>query len=160
MPEIDLVDLLLADHVVLRALIEELDAADGPGDMRRIYLRIVAELSTHEAAEEEVAFPALRAAVPSSAEEALARIGEHDEVDELIAEMRLLAPSGHAFAKRACALVLDLRNHLDAEEDEVFPLLRSALSDERLVALAADVVAVKERAPAFHEHHADASIST
>jgi iron-sulfur cluster repair protein YtfE (RIC family) len=155
MPETrDVIDLLMADHLVLRSLLADLDASEQPSDMRGLYLRVVAELSSHEAAEEELVFPALLAAAPWAAHEALDRIGEHGEVDELIDEMRRLSPAGHAFAKRACALVLDLGAHLDIEEEIVFPLLRDALSPDQLVALAHQVMVVKERAPAFHEHHA------
>lgn len=153
---IDVVDLLLEDHQVLRGLLARLDAADRPSELRNVYLLLVAELATHEAAEEEVVFPAFRAASPSGAKEALDRMGEHEEVNELVEEMLRLPPSGHAFTKRACALVLDLTAHLDAEEELVFPILRDVLSREQLVDLVGRVASAKELAPAFHDHHAAA----
>lgn len=150
----DVVDVLLADHAVLRDLLARLDASDRPSEMRRLYLRIIDEFCTHEAAEEEVLFPVVRALVQSDADSVVASIGEHSEVDDLLTEMRCLPPSGCAFAKRAMALVVTLGAHLDAEEEQLFPLLREALGTDRLVDLAEAVVTSKERAPAFREHPA------
>jgi iron-sulfur cluster repair protein YtfE (RIC family) len=150
----DVIDLLLEDHRVVRGLLAELDAADQPEDLRRLYLRIVELHGGHEAAEEDVVFPALRRAAPAAANAALARMGEHEELDQLLEEMRRLAPSGHGFAKRAVALVLELTAHLDAEEQIVFPLLRQSLTPERRAALAVASVLAKDRAPAYREHPA------
>lgn len=147
--EPDVIDLLLEDHRVVRGLIAELDAADGPDEQRRLYLRIAELHCGHEAAEEHVVFPALRRAAPGAANAALARIGEHEELDQLLDEMQRLAPTGLAFAKRAVALVLELTAHLDAEEQLVFPLLRQYVPAQDLVALAAESARAKERAPAF-----------
>ena len=146
---LDVIDLLLEDHRIVRGLIAELDAADDPHEQRRLYLRIAELHCGHEAAEEHVVFPALRRAAPDAANAALARIGEHEELDQLLDEMQRLAPSGHGFAKRAVALVLALSAHLDAEEQLVFPLLRQALPAEHLVLLATESVRAKAMAPAF-----------
>lgn len=145
----DVIDLLLEDHCTVRGLLAELDAADTPDEQRRLYLRIAELHCGHEAAEEGVVFPALRRAAPGAANAALARIGEHEELDLLLDEMQRLTPSGHAFTKRAVALVLELTAHLDAEEQLVFPLLRQSLAPDALVALAVESARIKERAPAF-----------
>ncbi len=141
----DVIDILAADHRVIRELIAQLDAADRPGDMRHLYLRIVDELAAHEAAEEEVIFPVVRARFDTSA-----RVGEHMEVDDLLDEMRRLAPSCFGFAKRAGALVLAIGAHLDAEEEALVPVLWG-LSPEERVELGERVIRTKERAPAFRD---------
>lgn len=147
--KLDVIDLLLEDHRTVRVLIAELDAADDPDERRRLYLRIAELHCGHEAAEEHVVFPALRRAAPGAANAALARIGEHEELDQLLDEMQRLTPTGHGFAKRAVALVLELTAHLEAEEQLVFPLLRQYLTADQLVLLAAESTRAKERAPAF-----------
>lgn len=145
----DVIDLLLEDHRTVRRLLAELDAADTPDEQRRLYLRIAELHCGHEAAEEDVVFPALRRAAPGAANAALARIGEHEELDQLLDEMQRLSPTGLGFAKRAAALVLELTAHLDAEEQLVFPLLRRSLPAADLELLATQSVRAKERAPAF-----------
>ena len=60
--QIDAIELLLRDHRLIDGLAEQLDTVDDPAEIRRLYLRIVEELAAHEAAEQEVVFPAFRAA--------------------------------------------------------------------------------------------------
>jgi hypothetical protein len=50
----DVIELLLQDHRLIGRLADELDRIDDPADIGRLYLRIVDELSAHEAAEQEV----------------------------------------------------------------------------------------------------------
>ena len=61
--QIDAIELLLQDHRLIDGLAEQLDATDDPAEIRHLYLRIVEELAAHEAAEQEVVFPAFRAAL-------------------------------------------------------------------------------------------------
>jgi hemerythrin superfamily protein len=149
----DVIDVLLADHRVIGKLLDELEAAERPEDIRRLYLRIATELAAHEAAEQEVVFPALAVATGSGSGE---RLGEHEEINDLLAEMQQLGPSSFAFTKRAAALVLDLRAHFECEEEYVFPRLRELFPPERLEELADAVAVVKDAAPAFPPTHAPA----
>jgi hemerythrin superfamily protein len=140
----DVVDLLTADHRAIAALLDELEVAEDPTEIRRLYLQIASELSAHEAAEQQVVFPAL-----AGAEGEPDRVGEHEEINALLEEMRTLAPSGFAFTKRADALVLDIRAHFECEEDYVFPRLRATFSPVRLAELAEEAARAEAGAPAF-----------
>lgn len=146
----DVIDLLLADHRAIRNLVDQLQTTNDPSQARHAYLELVERFSSHEAAEEQVLFPVLRALGPMGEGEAAARTGEHREVDALLDRMRLLSPISYAFVKRAAVMASDVRAHLDAEETEVFPRLRAVLSHGELVALASRVTAVESRAPAYH----------
>ena len=64
--QIDVIDLLLRDHRLIDGLAEQLDAADDPAEIRRLFMRIVEELTAHEAAEQEVVFPAFQAALENA----------------------------------------------------------------------------------------------
>jgi hemerythrin superfamily protein len=140
----DVVDLLAADHRAIGELLDELDAAERPDAIRHLYLRITAELSAHEAAEQDVVFPAL-----AGADAEAARLGEHREINELLDAMRTLPPLSHAFTKRGSALVLDVRAHFQHEEEHLFPLLRATCTPDRLVQLATEAQRAKAAAPAF-----------
>jgi hemerythrin superfamily protein len=148
---LDVIELLIQDHRVMGQLLEQLDEEEQPDKQRLLYLRLVDLLSTHEAAEQEVVFPAFRLAFPAAGREAANRLAEHEEVNELLAEMRGLTPAGLGFEKRASALILELQNHFLNEEESAFPRLQAALSHEQLLELARRVEAVKRRAPAFPE---------
>ena len=89
--QVDGIELLLHDHRMIDRLAEQLDATDDPAEIRHLFLRIVEELAAHEAAEQEVVFPAFRAKFDAADDHTLAnRMGEHEEMNELLAEMRSL----------------------------------------------------------------------
>jgi hemerythrin superfamily protein len=151
---IDVLELLERDHRLINGLVEELDAADDANEIRHLYLRIVEELSTHEAAEQEVLFPAFHAAFVADGDDTLSnRIGEHEELNSMLAEMRSLAPDGFAFLKRGSALLLELKNHFLVEEETVFTRMRSELTPEALIELGRRAVIAKAHSPAFPGSH-------
>jgi len=140
---LDAIDMLLQDHRRITGLLEQLDWEERPAEMRRLYLDVVAEISGHEAAEDDVVFPAFRAAVPAAEHELIERFDEHQEVNGLLAAMAALDPSGVGFLKRAAALIYELREHFAAEEEELFPRLRAVLSRQELLALGERVAEAK-----------------
>jgi hemerythrin superfamily protein len=152
--QIDVIELLERDHRMIGALAEQLDATDDPAEIRRLFVCIAEELAAHEAAEQQVVFPAFQAAFEAAGDNTLARrMGEHEEVNGLLAEMRSLAPSGFGFTKRGSALLLDVKAHFLIEEETVFARMRAALSADELVELASRALAVKQRSPVFPDDH-------
>ncbi len=152
--QIDAIDLLLRDHRLIDGLAEQLGAVDVPAEVRHLYLRIVEELAAHEAAEQEVVFPAFRAALEQAGDTTLAqRMGEHEELNELLAEMRGLAPDSFAFGKRGSALLLEVEGHFQREEESVFALMRTSFSADELAELGSRALAVKQHSPAFPDDH-------
>jgi hypothetical protein len=152
--QIDAIELLLRDHRLIDGLAEQLDTVDDPAETRRLYLRIAEELAAHEAAEQEVVFPAFRAALEMADDNTIAqRLGEHEELNELLAEMRGLAPDGFGFTKRGSALLLEIRAHFLREEESVFADMRACLSADELAELGSRVLATKQHAPAFPDDH-------
>ena len=147
----DAIELLIQDHRVIEQLLQELDVETDPDRLRLLYLRLVGLLSAHEEAEQQVVFPAFRSALPASGQEATDRLAEHEEVNELLAGMRGLAPDGAGFEKRTSAVILELQSHFQNEEESVFPYLHSALSRGELIEMVARIEAVKRHAPAFPE---------
>ena len=133
---IDAVELLLRDHRLIDGLAEQLDTVDDPVEIRRLYLRIVEELAAHEAAEHEVVFPAFRAALEGTGDDTLARrMGEHEELNATLGEMRTLTPDGFDFIKRGSALLLEIKEHFLREEESVFARMRATMSADELAEL-------------------------
>jgi hemerythrin superfamily protein len=155
----DVIELLTRDHAAINQLAEQLDASESPAEIRELFLRVVERLAAHEAAEQEVLFPAVHQAVPVADAEASTRSSEHEEINELLGEMRALRPDGLAFAKRASALLLDIQGHFQAEEDTLFPRLAATLPRSALLALAVRVETVMEHAPAWPAERADVGLS-
>jgi Hemerythrin HHE cation binding domain len=144
----DVVDLLTKDHRRLEGLLQRLDREQDPTELRSLYLQVVGELASHEACEQQVVFPALRASVPATGTDMAACLDEHEEINSLLDEMLGLDPSCFGFMKRTSALILELQAHF-AEEEKLFGRLRAALDPAELADLARRARAAKSCAPAF-----------
>jgi hemerythrin superfamily protein len=132
----DVIELLLADHRAIVGLLDKLDAATDAAEVGDLYAQVKERFLAHEAAEQRVVFPALVAASPPTSSELRTRLGEHSEIDTLLAEMRGLSPTSYAFTRRVGALSVELRDHFEAEETRLFPWLRVLFTSERLQELA------------------------
>lgn len=150
--DVDIIELLETDHRRISDLAERLDSVTDDDEVRDLYRQIVDGLLAHEAIEHEVLFPAFRAMhdtdAESSADDATLdeRLGEHDELNGLLAEMRDLDSHDFAFVKRGSALLLDIEGHFEMEEESVFAPMREQLSKEELVELGRRALAVKRTA--------------
>lgn len=141
--QIDVIELLERDHRRIGALAERLDNVDDPEEVRRLYVRIVDELTLHETVEQQVVFPAFRAMGAQSDDTLEHRLGEHEELNDLLAEMRGLDPNSLAFIKRGSALLLEIKGHFQREEESVFSQMRAACAEDQLVALGEMAQAVR-----------------
>jgi iron-sulfur cluster repair protein YtfE (RIC family) len=143
--QIDAIELLLREHREIDGLAAQLDAVDDPVELERLYQRIVEMLAAHEAMEHEVIFPAFRAALDGGSDTIERREGEHEELNDVLAEMRGLAPDSFGFEKRASALLLDVRGHMQREEETVFARMRETMTGDELTELGGRALAVQSR---------------
>jgi hemerythrin superfamily protein len=150
---VDGIELLLRDHREIDGLAGQLDGTDDPAEIRRLFLRIVQELAAHEAAEQQVVFPAFRAKLDTGDDVLTDRMGEHEEMNQLLAEMRSLSPDCFGFAKRGSALLLDIKGHFLREEETVFARMQASLSADEAADLGSRILAVKRHSPAFPDDH-------
>lgn len=141
----DVIEQLVDDHRLMDRLLGRLDDEDDPTELRRLFLKLGEILAGHEAIEQHVLFPALGAAGGHSHDQ----MDEHEEINQLLDEMRGLSAVGMGFRKRACAVVLELREHFAAEEEYVFPRVRALLSCDELEALGAQAIEARRRAASF-----------
>ena len=137
----DIVDVLTREHNQVKALLEQLSAIPGkrkggsPAQMsarKSIVDMVSVRLSKHEAAEEEVLWPAVRRALPDGDKRAdtareqeqegakvlerLAKLtGQDDEFDELVEKLTFAARTHVAYEER---VFLDLRDRMAQDERE------------------------------------------
>jgi hemerythrin superfamily protein len=123
------------DHVELDRLLHELDAAVGTGQ-DEVLRRIDRLVFSHAFAEETVLWPVLRRVLPDGDELTLRVEEEHQEVNELVAELER-TPSGPLRARRIARLVEVLREDVRDEEDVLFPRLQERVDVAELRRLGA-----------------------
>jgi hemerythrin superfamily protein len=119
------------DHVELDRLLHELDGTTGT-EQERVLREIDRLVFSHAFAEETVLWPVIRRVLPDG--EALTRRieQEHQEVNELVAELETLGHDDPRRAQRLARLVEVLREDVRDEEDLMFPRLQEALDARAL----------------------------
>jgi iron-sulfur cluster repair protein YtfE (RIC family) len=142
--DVDIIEFLERDHRRIDDLAAQLDSITDTDEISRLYVLIVDALLAHEAIEHEVLFPAFRALLTTAGDRILEhRMGEHEELNAMLVEMRELDPSGFAFIKRGSALLQEMEGHFAREEQSVFARMRAEMAHDELVDLGRRAIALK-----------------
>ena len=143
------IQLLKDDHKKVKGLLAELEATTARGTKKRSQLlaTIAQELRVHTRIEEEIFYPALRAAGEKSEDEKMyfEALEEHRAVGELVLpDLERTAPDSEKFSGRAKVLKELIEHHADEEEEEMFPRARKLLSAAELKTLGERMAARKQ----------------
>lgn len=144
----DVVDLLLAQHERVKSLFTTLrnlrgQTAEEPfNELRRM-------LAVHETAEEEVVYPALRAAGADDIVQA--RLAEEAQAKDTLADLEKMGTSAPEFSGALAAFEKDVLAHAAAEEQEIFPRLRREFDADQRRQMTQAVRAAEAFAPT-HAH--------
>jgi len=140
MREADAVDLLTDDHLRVSALFkqfEKLAKKEAPGDQRQSLAQaICAMLKAHTTIEEEIFYPAARAAGIEADLLDEADV-EHASAKDLIAQIEAASPDDDHYDAKVKVLGEYITHHVVEEHTEMFPKCRRA--DMELVALRAEM---------------------
>lgn len=124
--------LLTEDHARVKRLFkdyEKLAKEDADDEEKReLAVLICAELTAHATAEEEILYPAARAAIADSdlVDEATV---EHATAKDLIAQILESTPDDDLFDAKVKVLGEYIDHHVKEEEGEMFPQLKKAKVD-------------------------------
>ena len=136
---------LTADHARVKKLFkqyERLAKADAPDKQKQELATVICtELTAHATAEEEIFYPAARAAIDKVELVDEADI-EHASAKDLIAQIEASSPSDDHYDAKVKVLGEYIDHHVQEEENEMFPKVRRAKVDT--VSLGAQIAARKE----------------
>ena len=121
------VDLLKADHALVKELFDRFEAAKGRAAKLKIVRAALAELKVHAAIEEEIFYPAVRK--PIGKEIMNEADEEHHVAKLLIAELDAMDGSESHFDAKFIVLAEIVRHHIDEEEGEILPKARKVKLD-------------------------------
>jgi hemerythrin superfamily protein len=138
--EADAVELLINDHENVKALFEQYE---GLGDRalaskKKLATQICLELTKHTTAEEEIFYPAVRAANKENEDMIDEAFVEHASAKELIAQILSMEPDEPLYDAKIKVLSEQIDHHVEEEESEMFPKARKSKLD--LVELGAEIV--------------------
>jgi iron-sulfur cluster repair protein YtfE (RIC family) len=124
-------EMLKADHEKVKQLFADYEAVkNDPGEKEAIAEDVFSELEVHASIEEEIFYPAVRAAAGEKGRELVAEaFEEHDIVKRLIEELLTAEPDAEQFDAKFKVLSESVEHHAQEEEDEMFPVAREVLGE-------------------------------
>jgi hypothetical protein len=158
----DVLHVLGRDHNLVRALAKQLAAIpshttggtpEDESQRKSIVDMITVRLSRHEAAEQELLWPAVRRVLPDGEEWADGALEQEQEGKDTLTALGKLEPDTDEFDSLVEQLVAQLRKHV-AYEAEVFRRLREAMPEEDREKLGKRVLKAENRAPTRPHPHA------
>ena len=143
----DVVDLLTDDHHAVMKMLDELETSPDPERRRELADVVIGELVRHSVAEEMFVYPAMRRHLPDGDAAVEHDVAEHKELESLMKRWEDLDGDSPAFDEVLAQLEEVLRDHVQDEESEQFPQLRTHIPRGDLVTMAEQVEAAKRVAP-------------
>ena len=147
-PQRDVIAILTHDHREFEELFAHLDKLPrGDAERRELADQLTIELVRHSVAEEMHLYPAVREHVPGGAQLADREIAEHAQAEQLLKTLEGLGVEEPEFDNTLTELMQAIRNHVQEEENTLFPALSGALDEPDLIELGAKVESAKRTAP-------------
>lgn len=137
----DAIALLRADHKAVSELFADYETARSVPKKKALVNSICTALSVHAQIEEEIFYPAVKAALKDKLLVPEATV-EHSSVKALIAQLEDVEPDGEMYDAKVQVLSEYVKHHVKEEQDEMFPKVKSSSLD--LVELGASMAARKE----------------
>lgn len=137
-----IIEMLEADHVRIRSLFSDIEGTDEPEELQDYFDKLDNFLTIHAQAEELVLYPQSR-----NCEDTVELIDkgqkEHTKGDQMVVEIKSTSSNSSEFKEKVGELQNFMLNHLDEEENELFPKVRECLDDEKLEELATQLKETK-----------------
>lgn len=140
----DAIALLTSQHDEVEALFEKFDELGDRASTskKKLANEICEQLIMHTQIEEEIFYPALRAASKEMADMLDEALVEHASAKDLIAQIQEMEPGDDLYDAKVTVLGEYIEHHVEEEEDEMFPKVRKLKLD--LDALGAEMAARRD----------------
>ena len=144
----DATAMLKADHKLVAGLFEEFEKTKSDARKASIVAQICKELTVHAQIEEEIFYPAVKAALQDHELVPEATV-EHASVKDLIASVQDKAPYGEMYDARVKVMAEFVKHHVKEEEKEMFPKVKKTdldlyLLGEKMAARKEELMAAKK----------------
>ncbi|MEJ7623882.1 MAG: hemerythrin domain-containing protein [Pyrinomonadaceae bacterium] len=139
------VELLKADHDVVRKLFQDVKESD-ESKHPAIFKKIKAELDAHAHIEEVIFYPKLKEEGDKELVDiVLEGIEEHRQIKMFLRQLADLSDDSEQFEPKLKVLMEDTDHHVKEEEDEMFPLVKDQLDSDVLGRMGEKMAAEKEK---------------
>jgi hemerythrin-like domain-containing protein len=137
----DAIAILRADHALVSRLFSEYEKTRSVPKKRALVAQICTELNVHAQVEEEIFYPAFKAALRDKKLVPEATV-EHATLKDLISQVEGRQPDGEMFEAKITVLSEYVKHHVKEEQNEMFPKAKSSKLD--MEALGAKILVRKE----------------
>ena len=128
----DIYSAIKADHDDHRQLLETIADTSGASETRKeAWDRFYEDVKSHAAAEEETFYSKLISKTWGQ-DAARHSVHEHQQLDDLMEELREMDMSEGAWLEKFKTLRHDYEHHMEEEEDEVFSRAREVIADTEI----------------------------
>jgi hemerythrin superfamily protein len=141
----DVYELLHEDHEKVSELFKEISntTSDDQRTREKFFAKVKQELEAHTDAEEKLFYPRLEEH-EETRDLAKQGIDEHGTISNLLNEMANMDCTSEDWMQKCQTLEKNVENHVDKEENQMFPKARDFLSDGPAQELAGQVKKVEE----------------
>jgi hemerythrin superfamily protein len=145
----DAIVILKDDHQQIRKLFRDFQGAgeNAVATKGKLATRIIEALTVHTYLENEVMYPEVRTLIPDLEGDVLESYEEHHVADVLCMELYAMKPDAERFDAKMSVLIENVTHHMDEEEQDWFPKVRTALGRTQLQEIGARMVALRKAAP-------------
>jgi len=137
----DAIAILRADHTLVSGLFADYEKTKSAAKKKSLVAQICTELSVHAQVEEEIFYPAFKAALRDKEMVPEATV-EHATLKDLIAQVKGKEPDGEMFDAKIKVMSEYVKHHVKEEQNEMFPKAKKSKLD--LVDLGAQILTRKD----------------
>lgn len=148
----DAITILTADHREVEALFSQVEAKATPDE--QVVNRIIRELSIHDAIEKEYLYPTVREKLSAGGGLADHSLEEHDKVAETLVAIDKADHGSGEQVQLLTQLISMVNRHVQEEEQQIFPAMRTSMSQSELDELGKKLETAKKTAPTRPHPHA------
>ena len=143
----DAIALLKADHGTVSELFADYEKTNSSSKKKALVAEICTELSVHAQIEEEIFYPAVKAALKDKLLVPEATV-EHAGIKDLIAQLEGVEPEGEMYDAKVKVLSEYVEHHVKEEQSEMFPKVKATSLDladlgARMATRKADLLAAR-----------------
>lgn len=120
--------MLRADHQKVSALFKEFESTRAPTKKMALVTQICEELTIHAQLEEEIFYPAVKAALKDKELIPEATV-EHSTLKDLIAQVKGVTPDGEMYDAKVKVMSEYVKHHVKEEQGEIFPKAKGTKLD-------------------------------
>lgn len=145
----DLIDEIIRDHREVEIVFKQIENTDDNSIRRQLVEHAITELVRHSVAEEQYLYPVSRRVLPDGDKITDHELEEHAKAEKIMKQLEQIEGQAEdvEFSALIRRLIADVRHHIEEEESDLLPKLRSRCGAEDLIALGQKFGNTKKTAP-------------